>query len=128
LATKLNLQTLDDWYKVQYRTVVKEGGSFINTYYNSSVIKGNSLYYNMYLDSIALQTLYPEHPWQRYSRITMSHTTKKQPGSKTQTLLFDTLYQMLIDTPIIQNYRVYPTSQPYKLGLKFYEFDVSFTI
>jgi hypothetical protein len=40
LASKLNVKQPDDWYDVQTRTVVKEGGSFINRLYKGSLIQG----------------------------------------------------------------------------------------
>jgi hypothetical protein len=40
LASKWNLRTLDDWYKVKSATVVNEGGTFINNYYGGSIHKG----------------------------------------------------------------------------------------
>jgi hypothetical protein len=47
LATKWNIQKLDDWNKVTTSMVVKEGGSFINSYYNSSLQKGTKHVYRM---------------------------------------------------------------------------------
>jgi hypothetical protein len=40
LAIKLNIQKPEDWLNVQCKTILKEGGSFVNHYYKSSVIKG----------------------------------------------------------------------------------------
>jgi hypothetical protein len=40
LAIKLNIKKLDDWNNVTKSMVVKEGGHFINSYYNSSLTKG----------------------------------------------------------------------------------------
>jgi hypothetical protein len=43
LGHSLNIKQLDDWYKVNVKTVVEKGGSFINQYYNGSLIRGKSL-------------------------------------------------------------------------------------
>jgi hypothetical protein len=40
LATKLNIKKPEDWYGVTGRTVIREGGSFINQYYNGSILQG----------------------------------------------------------------------------------------
>jgi hypothetical protein len=40
LATKLNIQTPEQWNRVLVQTVLKEGGSFVNNYYKGSVQKG----------------------------------------------------------------------------------------
>jgi hypothetical protein len=42
LAVKLNIQKTEDWNKVTLRMILKEGGSFITTYYNNSPQKGNN--------------------------------------------------------------------------------------
>jgi hypothetical protein len=41
LAKKLNLKKLEDWYSVGTKTIQEEGGSFLVSYYNGSLIKGN---------------------------------------------------------------------------------------
>jgi hypothetical protein len=41
LAIKWNIQKTEDWNKVTNRMVLKEGGSFIDRYYNSSLQQGN---------------------------------------------------------------------------------------
>jgi hypothetical protein len=43
LAIKLNIQTVDDWNQVTSTAVFKEGGYFINRYYNGSLQKGNDV-------------------------------------------------------------------------------------
>jgi hypothetical protein len=43
LAVKLNIQKKDDWNNVTIEMVLKEGGSFIRTYYGSSLQRGTSL-------------------------------------------------------------------------------------
>jgi hypothetical protein len=55
LAKKLNIQQPENWDKVTLKTVLSEGGTFVNAYYNSSVVQ-------------ALQSLYPEHKqvWEDY--------------------------------------------------------------
>jgi hypothetical protein len=40
LATKLNLTNLDDWYKVSKEVVIKEGGYFVKSRYNGSLLTG----------------------------------------------------------------------------------------
>jgi hypothetical protein len=40
LAIKRNIQTMDDWNQVTTDVVVKEGGSFIDYYYNGSLQQG----------------------------------------------------------------------------------------
>jgi hypothetical protein len=45
LAVKLNIQKPEDWLKVKCKQVTDEGGSFVNAYYNSSVLTGNILSY-----------------------------------------------------------------------------------
>jgi hypothetical protein len=40
LAAKWNIQKPEDWNKVSRKMVLKEGGSFVSTYYNGSLIKG----------------------------------------------------------------------------------------
>jgi hypothetical protein len=44
LASKLKIKNQEDWYHVLGKTVVKEGGSFINGHYNGSVLRGKSDY------------------------------------------------------------------------------------
>jgi hypothetical protein len=43
LAIKWNIQKLEDWNKMTYDMVEKEGGSFINRYYNGSLNQGNNV-------------------------------------------------------------------------------------
>jgi hypothetical protein len=43
LAIKWNIQKQEDWNKVTYDMMLKEGGSFIVHYYNSSVQQGNNV-------------------------------------------------------------------------------------
>ena len=47
LEKELNIQKPEDWYKVGIKTVTAtgKGGSFIDTYYNGSLIRGKSLFY-----------------------------------------------------------------------------------
>jgi hypothetical protein len=45
LAIRLNIKKPEDWSKVTCRMVLKEGGSFITNYYNSSVQQGNNTPY-----------------------------------------------------------------------------------
>jgi hypothetical protein len=42
LAAKLNVQHLDDWHKVPQKTVLNEGGYFVNYMYKGNVIKGKN--------------------------------------------------------------------------------------
>jgi hypothetical protein len=43
LATKLNIKTPEDWYKVDYKTFLKEGGHFLKGQYKYSLIQGKAL-------------------------------------------------------------------------------------
>ena len=43
-AIKWNIQKPEDWNKVTRDMVVKEGGYFINKYYNSSLQQGINMY------------------------------------------------------------------------------------
>ena len=40
LAAKWNIQKTEEWNKVTTQMVMKEGGAFINNYYNSSLQQG----------------------------------------------------------------------------------------
>jgi hypothetical protein len=40
LAQTLNIKRPEDWYFVTLRTVTEHGGSFINSHYNGSLIRG----------------------------------------------------------------------------------------
>jgi hypothetical protein len=40
LAIKWNIQKPDDWNKVTWSMVSKEGGNFVSSYYNSSLQQG----------------------------------------------------------------------------------------
>jgi hypothetical protein len=42
LAIKWNIQKPEDWNKVTREAVVKEGGGFVNDYYNGSLQQGNN--------------------------------------------------------------------------------------
>jgi hypothetical protein len=64
LAAKLNIQKLEDWYKVQRKILLQEGGSFVNTYYSGSMIKGNTIDLFILKNKTALQAVYPELQWQ----------------------------------------------------------------
>jgi hypothetical protein len=62
LAIKLNIQTPEDWYNVNVRTVEAEGGSFISKY-KGSLLRG---IYFLTKDSQvvqALKSVYPEYKW-----------------------------------------------------------------
>jgi hypothetical protein len=41
LATKWNIQQPEDWHKVTKDMILNEGGTFLSTYYNGSVQRGN---------------------------------------------------------------------------------------
>jgi hypothetical protein len=43
LAVKLNIQKPEDWKKVTFETVKKEGGHFVKAYYSTSVMRGKEL-------------------------------------------------------------------------------------
>jgi hypothetical protein len=40
LAIKLNVKTPEDWSKVMHKTVLQEGGTFVNNYYKGSLLRG----------------------------------------------------------------------------------------
>jgi hypothetical protein len=40
LAIKMNCDKITDLHKVQYKTIIEEGGSFINAHYGGSVLRG----------------------------------------------------------------------------------------
>jgi hypothetical protein len=61
LAIKLNIKKPEDWYVVKTQTVLDEGGNFIISYYNSTLILGTNQHYNA--NFLALQKIYPEHNW-----------------------------------------------------------------
>jgi hypothetical protein len=42
LASKLNIQKPEDWYKVSIETFVQHGGAFVNNYYQGSLVRGIS--------------------------------------------------------------------------------------
>jgi hypothetical protein len=44
LVIKWNIQKPEDWNKVTYNMVVKEGGRFIVDYYNGSLQQGINMY------------------------------------------------------------------------------------
>jgi hypothetical protein len=46
LASKLHIQTQEDWYSVRLDTVIANGGYFVHTYYGGSLTKGK-LYYQI---------------------------------------------------------------------------------
>jgi hypothetical protein len=42
LAVKWNIQQPQDWFSIAHAVVMKEkGGSFVNNYYNGSLLQGN---------------------------------------------------------------------------------------
>jgi hypothetical protein len=45
LATKWNIQKPQDWHKVSHLMVMNEGGRFISTYYNNSLLQGKDRVY-----------------------------------------------------------------------------------
>jgi hypothetical protein len=63
LDDSVDIKTLDDWYSVTASEVSKyrEGGSILN-YYKGSLINGRN-YNCKVLKNVALQSLYPKHPW-----------------------------------------------------------------
>jgi hypothetical protein len=42
VASKLNIQKPEDWYRVTGKTVIKFGGHFIKRFYNGSLVSGTS--------------------------------------------------------------------------------------
>ena len=51
LTKELNIQKMEDWYKINASQVVKRGGDAILSHFRGSLIK-------------ALQSIYPDFPWQ----------------------------------------------------------------
>ena len=45
VAKRLNLQTTEDWYTVSCSTVVKMGGTFVQTEYKGSLLNGKLNYF-----------------------------------------------------------------------------------
>jgi hypothetical protein len=45
LALKLNVKKPEDWFSVRLQTVLDNGGSFVKTYYNQSLVHGLNIYY-----------------------------------------------------------------------------------
>jgi hypothetical protein len=43
LAVSLNVKSPEDWYKVNVKTVLQEGGYFVNKYYKGSLIRGKGI-------------------------------------------------------------------------------------
>jgi hypothetical protein len=58
LATKWNIQKNEDWDKVTNEMVLKEGGSFIMTYYNGLT---QGMIGDQLLLLLALQAIYPDY-------------------------------------------------------------------
>jgi hypothetical protein len=70
LGTELKLKSLDDWHDVHHDRVSENGGKTLLLAYGSSLMK-------------ALQTVYPEHPWQISRRPSLPHNFwKKQENQK----------------------------------------------
>jgi hypothetical protein len=67
LAHKLNIQKPEDWAAVSSKTILDEGGAFVNRYYKSSVVNGTKAG-TLLTHSLALQAIYPEHSevWKDY--------------------------------------------------------------
>jgi hypothetical protein len=65
LGKKLQIKTLDDWYKISTEDIVQNGGGRIFYYYGNSLIKGRRLL-NTLLTSLVLKAIYPEHQWKGY--------------------------------------------------------------
>jgi hypothetical protein len=60
LAIKWNIQKSEDWNKVTKEATLKEGGKFIDTYYNGSVQQGIEDLIISYIYE-ALQAVYPDY-------------------------------------------------------------------
>jgi hypothetical protein len=65
IAPALNIKKPEDWYSVNVDTVMKMGGSFVNspTHYKGSLIRGILVVWHVMLTIIALKSVYPEHNW-----------------------------------------------------------------
>jgi hypothetical protein len=77
LAIKWNIQKLEDWNKVTYDIVLKEGGRFIVYYYNNSLQQGKNLLYTLTLEKHYKQfilTMYQQKP---HEDIGKTRRTKK---------------------------------------------------
>jgi hypothetical protein len=61
LATKWNIQKLDDWHKATATMVKREGGGFISEHYNGSLQQGTCNHFIVKLTSSALQAVYPDY-------------------------------------------------------------------
>jgi hypothetical protein len=58
LASKLNIQHPEDWYRVTTKMVLAEGGTFIRDHYNGSLIKGKQILYTKWQgEEIVLEIL-----------------------------------------------------------------------
>jgi hypothetical protein len=126
LALKLKIKKPEDWYTIPVKTVVDEGGWFIQKYYSGSLILGKI--YNIIANLIALKSTFPETAWTFYNRFTYGHTPD-QRISKSQLYLLNKLKELFPDTTILSNYRVSHINAIPSISekiLKFYEFDVSY--
>jgi hypothetical protein len=47
LAIKLNVRKPEDWYSVGVKTVLENGGHFVNKIYNGSLIQGTEVTVNL---------------------------------------------------------------------------------
>jgi hypothetical protein len=45
LAETLKIQRPEDWYNVSVESVVSKGGSFLNSHYNGSLVRGTRFYW-----------------------------------------------------------------------------------
>jgi hypothetical protein len=75
MAKRLNIKTMEDWYGVRTSTLNKDERSFLQTCYDSSLVK-------------ALSTLYPQYPW-------IVWKFPKVPQVQSQTLSIDILQEIL---------------------------------
>ncbi len=122
LAASLKIKQPEDWHSVTTDTVLQSGGGFINYYYNGSLLKGN--YHQRSQICLGLKHLYPEYSLKSYNRFTFSHTTKRigPVGSKSQTLLFNSLKKLFPELHMEQNFKYIETVTK-RVSV---EYDVSF--
>ncbi len=119
IARSLNIQSPEDWYTVRSDTIMARGGSFINRYYNSSLIQGIEFYISSFFT--ALNTLYPEYKLQSFNRFTFAHNKRKGTAiSKSQVTLCNVMKQFFPDSWIEQNFLYKVQNKTTK-----FEFDVS---
>jgi hypothetical protein len=93
-ATKLNIQSLDGWYKVKSADVISKGGSGLLQGYGGSLIA-------------ALQAVYPDHEWQEWRFKQIPGLLWQDP--KNITRFFDWLGKELRITTVEDWYQIHPS-------------------